>query len=346
VNDGEVYRAEQLQLEREVAVKVLREERSDNDSRERFLREARLASQIDHPYATHIYTFGTEDEGRLLWIAMELVRGVPLDKWLSKHGPMSPRQFGPFFEGLCGVIHAAHKQGIIHRDLKPANIIVVVCGELLLPKLLDFGIAKWHPHPEVALDSGSDEDRAPDDEAVKTGRLPVRPRRAGRTVACYDSESRRQLTPPGGCLGSPPYMALEQWVGADAVGPESDIYALAIIAYEMLTGRRMFVANRPAEYLEQHKRASPPRLGDGFPPAVDLVIQCALDPDPRARPRTAPELASDSADCHVEAAATSARRNECPLPFAVQPVYYDVVSRRTRQAAYVIGIACDTWRAA
>jgi WD40 repeat protein len=224
---------------------------------------------------------------------MERVPGVPLDVWLDKHGPMPPEQFGPFFEGLCEVIHAAHKRGIIHRDLKPSNIMVVESEGRLHPKLLDFGIAKWHRHPEAAPDSGSDEDRDPDRDEVKTKRLPVRPRRAGRTVACYDSESRRQLTPPNGCLGSPPYMPLEQWVGADAVGPQADIYALAIIAYEILTGRRMFVANRTAEYLEQHKRAPPPRLGEGFPPAVDLVIQCALDADPRARPSTALELASD-----------------------------------------------------
>ncbi|HEX7836447.1 MAG TPA: hypothetical protein VF469_03240, partial [Kofleriaceae bacterium] len=87
-------------------------------------------------------------------------------------------------------------------------------------------------------------------------------------------------------------MALEQWVGADAVGPEADIYALGIIAHETLTGRRLFVADRTAEYLEQHKRASAPPLGDSFPPALDLVIQCALDQDPQARPATALELAS------------------------------------------------------
>jgi WD40 repeat protein/serine/threonine protein kinase len=290
---GAVYRGEEPVLEREVVVKVLHERRSDSESRERFLREAKLAAQLDHPYAAHVYAFGTEDEGRLPWIAMERVRGVPLDLWLDKHGPMSPEQFGPFFEGVCEVIHVAHKQGIIHRDLKPSNIMVVECEGRPLPKLIDFGIAKWHRHPEAAPDSGSDEDRDPDRDAVKTERLPVRPRRAGRTVACYDSESRRQLTPPGGCLGSPPYMALEQWVGADAVGPEADIYALAIIAYEMLTGRRLFVASRTAEYLEQHKRASVPPLGDGFPPALDQVIQCALDKDPQVRPGTALELASD-----------------------------------------------------
>src|SRR5882672_2265447 len=219
-----------------------------------------MGSCLDHPYATHIYSYGAEDEGRLLWIAMERVRGVPLDVWLDRQGPMSPESFGRFFEGLCEVIHVAHKQGIIHRDLKPSNIMVIECEGRLLPKLLDFGIAKWHRHREVAPDPGSDEDRDPDHNDVKTVRMPVRPRRAWRTVTCHDSESRRQLTPPGGYVGSPPYMALELWVGADAAGPEADIYALAIIAYETLTGRRLFVANRTSEYLDHHKRACPPPL--------------------------------------------------------------------------------------
>jgi serine/threonine-protein kinase len=87
-------------------------------------------------------------------------------------------------------------------------------------------------------------------------------------------------------------MPLEQWVGADAVGPGADIYALGITAFEMLTGRRLFVADQAADYLEQHKRACPPPLGDGFPPALDVIIQCALATDPRARPATALELAS------------------------------------------------------
>jgi serine/threonine protein kinase/WD40 repeat protein len=289
---GTVYRAEDPALEREVVVKVLRERRSDSDSRERFLREAKLAAQLDHPYAAHVYAFGAEDEGRLLWIAMERVRGIALDEWLDEHGPMSPEQFGPFFEGVCEVVHVAHEHGITHRDLKPPNIMVVESGGRLLPKLLDFGIAKRRRHPEVTPDLGLAEDHD-DHDAVKTDRLPVRPRRARRKGVCDDSESRRQLTPPGGCLGSPPYMAFEQWVGADMVGPEADIYALAIIAYEMLTGRQPFVASQRADYFDQHKRASAPQLGDGFPPALDQVIRCALEKNPRARPSTALELASD-----------------------------------------------------
>src|SRR5689334_975986 len=92
---GAVYRAEEPALEREVVIKVLHERRSDSESRERFLREAKLAAQLDHPYAAHVYAFGADDEGRLLWIAMERVRGIALDEGLDGHGPMSPEQFGP-----------------------------------------------------------------------------------------------------------------------------------------------------------------------------------------------------------------------------------------------------------
>jgi serine/threonine-protein kinase len=98
---GAVYRGEQPLLDRDVAVKVLHERRSDRNSRERFLREARLASRLDHPYAAHIYGFGAEDEGRLLWIAMERVRGLPLDVafWPSpamtnRHAFGTPRTTG------------------------------------------------------------------------------------------------------------------------------------------------------------------------------------------------------------------------------------------------------------
>ena len=289
---GAVYRGEQPLLEREVVVKVLRAQRTDNDSRERFLREAKLAAQLDHLYAAHVYGFGAEDQGDVLWIAMERVRGVPLDAWLNTHGPMSPEQFGPFFEAVCDVVHAAHELGIVHRDLKPSNIMVIENKGILLPKLLDFGIAKWNRPSEVAPEPGTEEDRDSGRDDVKTTRMPVRPRRAGRVVNLDDSELRRQLTPPNGCLGSPPYMAPEQRYGADGVGPAADIYALGVVAYEMLTKRLPFAADRTDTH-EPHQSAPVPRLGDSFPPLLDRVIRCALDKNPRARHSSALELAED-----------------------------------------------------
>src|SRR6185369_12425455 len=103
---------------------------------------ARLASRLDHPYAAHVYAFGIEEEDRLLWIAMERVRGVTLAEWLKAHGPMPLGQFVSFFERIAAVVQTAHERGIVHRDLKPSNVMVIERAGELLPKLLDFGVAK------------------------------------------------------------------------------------------------------------------------------------------------------------------------------------------------------------
>src|SRR6185369_2907773 len=124
-------------------VKVLHRDlrRSDVIVR-RFLREARLASRLDHPYAVHIYAFGIEEQDRVLWIAMERVNGITLTEWLKRHGPMPLGQFVPFFERIAAVVHTTHERGVVHRDLKPSNLMVIERAGELLPKLLDFGVAK------------------------------------------------------------------------------------------------------------------------------------------------------------------------------------------------------------
>src|SRR6185437_1937513 len=135
-------RAEQPALAREAVIKVLQtRHRASETVVQRFLREARLASKLDHPYAAHTYAFGAEADG-VLWIAMELVRGTPLDKLLAAQGPIPLARFVPLLDGICEVVHTAHEQGIVHRDLKPANVMVLSRAGRLLPKLLDFGIAK------------------------------------------------------------------------------------------------------------------------------------------------------------------------------------------------------------
>src|ERR1044071_4739289 len=120
-----VSRCEQPQRRRSAVVKVLHERGQRSDAAlDRFRREAQLASQLDHPYAAHVYAFGDEDDG-LFWIAMELVQGTALDDWLVAHGPMPLAQFVPFFENVADVVHAAHERGIIHPDLKPSNVMVI-----------------------------------------------------------------------------------------------------------------------------------------------------------------------------------------------------------------------------
>jgi serine/threonine protein kinase len=140
---GDVYRASQPGLDRDVVVKVLHEQEGRNaGARQRFQREAQLASRLDHHYAAHVHAFGVEDEDGLLWIAMEHVRGITVDKWLIEHGPMPLGQLVPFFERLADVVDCAHDLEIVHRDLKAANVMVIERGGKLIPKLLDLGIAK------------------------------------------------------------------------------------------------------------------------------------------------------------------------------------------------------------
>lgn len=132
-----VYLADQPLLERQVVVKLSRYERGAES--QGFLREARLASRIEHPFAAHIYGFGIEPDG-VHWIAMERVRGTPLSDFIAR-GPMEPEIAVPFVRRLCDVVFAAHEMGVIHRDIKPANVMVISRGGMLFPKLLDVGVA-------------------------------------------------------------------------------------------------------------------------------------------------------------------------------------------------------------
>src|SRR5258707_15214764 len=115
---GEVFRAEQQQLGRSAVIKVLRREVALAPNRiERFLREAKLASRLDHPYAAHIYSFGAEPDN-VLWIAMEHVKGVTVDELVTRRGAIPANVFAPLFARLCEVVHTAHEIGIVHRDIK------------------------------------------------------------------------------------------------------------------------------------------------------------------------------------------------------------------------------------
>src|SRR5579872_240510 len=283
-----VYRCEQPQLRRSAVVKVLHERGQRSDAAlDRFRREAQLASQLDHPYAAHIYAFG-DDDG-VFWIAMELVQGTALDDWLEVHGPMPLAQFVPFFECVADVVHAAHERGIIHRDLKPSNVMVIDRKGRLFPKLLDFGIARLIG--ELALPVPEPPAGA---EAVTTAPLRIGRRRAQRTgTDPADQDQEHRLTRTSAKLGSTAYMSPEQWTNPQAVGVSSDIYSLGILAYEVLTGRKPFTAESTHEYYHAHVYAEAPPLGDAFPPEVDRVIRRALAKAPEARHGNALQLAEE-----------------------------------------------------
>jgi WD40 repeat protein/serine/threonine protein kinase len=285
---GVVYRAEQPALGREAVIKVIQTKlQAQGELVQRFLREARLASKLDHPYAAHVYAFGAEGDG-LLWIAMELVRGTPLDKVLAAQGPMPLERFVPFFERLCEVVHTAHEQGIVHRDLKPANVMVIARAGRVLPKLLDLGIAKA---TDAAGEARLGEEEAgtlgadvPAGTLAPTGGETAAPRRPTTTTDLA-------LTQRGEVIGSPRYMAPEQWVNI-AVDARTDIYSLGVVAYELLTGRRPFAGATMKALAKAHARNPVPPLGEGFPPALHDALSRAMAKKAVDRPATAIELAA------------------------------------------------------
>ncbi|HEX3759575.1 MAG TPA: protein kinase, partial [Kofleriaceae bacterium] len=288
---GAVYRCEQPVLERDAVVKVLHAGRQRNNAaKERFLREARLASRLDHPYAAHVYSFGADDG--LLWIAMELVQGTTLGDLLKSRGPMPLDQFVPFFECVAQVVQAAHDRGIVHRDLKPSNMMVTESGGRLFPKLLDFGIAKLNADEEHVDEPTIDEPTVDEPaDGTDTVRIRITPQRVQRTRT--DPNPAERLTRRGVVMGSAPYMSPEQWADPCGVGPATDIYSLGCVAYEALTGRAPFTATNTDEYYHQHLRVEPPPLGDAFSPDLDRVLRRALAKAPEVRHASALELAAE-----------------------------------------------------
>jgi serine/threonine protein kinase/WD40 repeat protein len=267
---GVVYRAEQRGLGREAVIKVLRARHGASDGAsdrvQRFLREARLASRLDHPFAAHIYAFGAEPDG-LLWIAMELVRGTTLRNVLDAQpgGRLPVPRMVALLDGLCEVVHTAHEQGIVHRDLKPDNVMVLSRAGRLLPKLLDLGIAKLVTEaigdPDAGGEPGPERDASPSGEVSADGAT---------------------VTQAGALIGSPLYMAPEQWRG-DEVDARTDQYALGVVAFEMLAGRRPFTGPTMAAIARAHLEAEVPALPDDVPAALSAVIARAVAKRPAER---------------------------------------------------------------
>ena len=283
-----VYRGFQPLLKRDVVIKVLREPlHSNNVAKERFLREAQLASRLAHPYVAHIYAYGVEDKDGLRWIAMELVQGITLDEWLCKHGPIPLDQFVPYFESVAEVVQATHACGIIHRDLKPSNFMVIEHGGRKVPKLLDFGIAKED------LDVAPATPETGPNDSPGEPHVPVEPRRADEVTNTDSKASDWHLTPSGVAIGSWAYMSPEQWDNARTVGPASDIYSLGVLAYQALTGRVPFPEENARQLYWQHRHTKVPPLGGDFSSRLDPIFQRALAKIPEARHSNATELASE-----------------------------------------------------
>ena len=253
---GEVYRARDAKLARDVAIKVLPERvAGDPETLARFEREARAVAAISHPNILSIHDFGKE--GSVTYAVTELLEGETLRTALAG-GPLPARRATDYAIQMARGLAAAHEKGIVHRDVKPDNVFVTRDGRV---KVLDFGLAR----PSAAMTSPEDT-RSP-------------------TVTSH--------TEPGAVLGTVGYMSPEQ-VKGQALDARSDIFSFGAVLYEMLTGRRAFQGGSNAETMAAILQSDPPEpqgSGKALPPGLDRVLRRCLEKRPEQRFQSISDLA-------------------------------------------------------
>jgi serine/threonine protein kinase/Tol biopolymer transport system component len=253
---GEVYRARDEKLGRDVALKVLPSGAlADEEARRRFRKEATVLARLSHPHIASLFDFDSEDG--IDFLVMELVVGPTLEQELRK-GPLPEKEVIRLGAQLARGLVAAHEQGVIHRDLKPSNLQLTSDGLL---KILDFGVAHLERGPAAAA----------------------------------SGEATATETAAGAVLGSPPYMAPEQLLGK-SVDARTDLYAAGACLYELATGKRPYGDKRGPQLTEAilHEAPALPRTANGLiSPGVEAVILKCLDKDPGLRYQTAKELLVD-----------------------------------------------------
>ena len=279
---GAVYLAEDLELNRKVALKVLpKEMASDPERLSRFKREAKAVAALSHPNIVTIYSVEDSDEGR--FITMELVEGKSLEELITPQG-LPIDQFFTVAVPLTDALSAAHQSGITHRDLKPANIMVTDDNRV---KVLDFGLAKLHGSAA-----------GPEEQELPT----------------------QALTQEGMIMGTVPYMSPEQ-VQSKPVDHRTDIFSLGIILYEMATGKRPFRGDSSADLISSILRDSPrpiTELNVDLPDDLGRVVKRCLEKDPGRRFQTSLDLRSELETLKHEAAKkeTKTAPSIAVLPFA------------------------------
>jgi serine/threonine protein kinase/Flp pilus assembly protein TadD len=282
---GEIYVADDSQLDRQVAVKVLQNRHADNEGvRSRFVLEAKITGGLEHPGIIPIYGLGRDDDGRPFY-AMRFVRGNSLKEAISrfhkddrsgqKQGErtLELRKLLDRFLDVCHAMHYAHSRGILHRDLKPGNIMLGKYGETLI---VDWGFAKMIGRAE---------------DIATTSEPSLHP-----TVDSGQAETRK-----GSAVGTPAYMSPEQAAGlVDELGPASDIYSLGATLYTLLTNKPPFVDQHGGirELLVRYRRGEsaptpPRRIQPDIPPALESICLRAMARRPEDRYPSPAALAED-----------------------------------------------------
>lgn len=258
---GEVYRATHVDLDRTVALKVMRSDLSDATFAARFQREAKAASLLDHPNTVRVLDFGTEPSG-LAYIAMEFLDGMDLYQLIKEEHPFPDARVVSLLAQALSAMKAAHRLGIIHRDIKPENIMVVALhdddggGLREVVKVCDFGIAKLTERDGMQTEPG------------------------------------RALTGTGTLMGTPEYMSPEQSRG-EPLDARSDLYSMGVVLFQMLTGRVPFTGDTPLGVVVKQVTDPPPRpstLRPDVDPRLEEICLRALEKRPEDRFQSAGEM--------------------------------------------------------